>query len=183
MNHLKISSINNIIFPHIKDELQNIFIGIKNPDKIRAGYPLPLTIGFDFDGVIAAPDSEKILMESTLNRYIEYEQKMAHNPLPPGPMCRTAKKFLALKYMLTIYTGRRDLVKLYLITARSSKVAGRVITTLKSCNLFFDEMFFLSGESKEPVIKTIQPDIYIDDKFENMKWYLSGTVIGFTLFK
>ena len=102
---------------------------------------------------------------------------MADIPLPPGPFCEFGKKVLALKKTFALIYGNGGLIKLYLITARSEKVAQRVLTTINYCNLFFDYMFFLAGQSKEPVLEMIQPDIYIDDKIENLKWYLSRYVV------
>ncbi len=156
---------------------RELFIGIKDPSKFVRNRFFPVTIGFDFDGVIATADSESIVHNRGLEEYIKYEQTFGHIPLLPGPVCDFARKLFFIKKQLGKKYGKENLIRLYLISARSSKVAKRVFSTLRYCNLSFDLIFLLGGQSKLNVLRMVQPDLYFDDHFDNMEWYYDKIVM------
>ncbi len=153
-----------------------IYVGLNKSPYSDGWLRLPLVAAFDFDGVIAENSSEWVLREFGLEDYIEHERKFSDVPLNPGPVCNFARRLFALKRYLRLVTGE-ELVRLYLITARSHKVAGRVFRTLEKCGLEFDRVFLLAGAPKRKVLEMVKPHIFIDDHIENMDWFEDGFVM------
>jgi len=55
-------------------------------------------------------------------------------------------------------------IRLALITARNSPAHERVLKTLRAWQVRIDEMFFLGGAPKDPVLRAFQPHIFFDDR-------------------
>lgn len=156
---------------------------------IAAGYPggliLPaksisqdasdeLRIAFDFDGVIANDESEKIFQQnSDLKEFHKYEVEMAQIAHKPGPLADFFKK---LSYLQVLEEEQLNLDKNYqrilstaIVTARNAPAHERVINTLEAWGVSADMVFFLGGMDKNRVLNQLNPQIFFDDQMTHLK--------------
>jgi 5'-nucleotidase len=121
-----------------------------------------LRIAFDGDAVLFSEDSEKIYKEKGLQAFLSHEQANANKPLPDGPFAKLFRKLAALQRR-----GDKEeqaLIRTALVTARNSPADERVIKTLRQWNVRIDEVFFMGGLSKAPVLEAFKAHIFFDDQ-------------------
>ncbi|CAB1339898.1 unnamed protein product [Coregonus sp. 'balchen'] len=123
-----------------------------------------LKVAFDGDGVLFSDESEIIFKQHGLDRFIEHEMKFEDTPLPEGPL----KCFLeALVKLQRKFKNERENcpIRTYLVTSRGEDCGGaRVHKTLRLWDLEIDDIRFLKGAPKGPVLQEIQPHIFFDDQ-------------------
>jgi 5'-nucleotidase len=128
-----------------------------------------LRVAFDFDGVLADDESEKIYEKSkNLEAYYEYESTKADIPLNPGPLSDFFKK-LSYFQKLEAKKMERDesyksILKTAIITARNAPAHERIAASLKNWGVTVDELFLLGGIEKSRILETFAPQIYFDDQ-------------------
>ena len=125
-----------------------------------------IRIAFDGDAVIFSDESEAIYKEKGLEAFLEFEEKMAKNPMTEGPFT----KFLqTIQKIQNLSNAEVKPFRLALVTARGSKARERVLRTLRAWEIDIDETFFLSGMEKSEVLKAFRPHIFFDDQDVHLK--------------
>jgi 5'-nucleotidase len=144
-----------IISTHVTDK------EIDNPE---------LRVAFDFDGVIADDESERVYTNAggVLDQYHQYETSHVNDPHSPGPLADFFKK---LALFQRIETSKKDndptykkIIKTAIITARNSPSHERAINTLKYWGVSVDDMFLLGGIEKRRILEVYKPHLYFDDQ-------------------
>ncbi|KAI1895148.1 hypothetical protein AGOR_G00103320 [Albula goreensis] len=122
----------------------------------------PLRVAFDGDAVVFCDESERAMHQQGLEAFLRHEQEKEDIPLEKGPLTC----FLEALGMLQQKLHAEDCpIRTYLVTSRDATTSGaRVMKTLKSWGLQFDETHFLAGAPKGPVLETICPHIFFDDQ-------------------
>ncbi|MCK9439169.1 MAG: 5'-nucleotidase [Patescibacteria group bacterium] len=141
-------------------------------DRIVGDEEKELRIAFDFDGVLADDESEKIYRGKGLKKYQKSEIKKSYKPLKPGPLQDFAKKIVELRKLesLKLEGSKRykRAIKIILVTARSAPAHERAIHTLESWGIDIDQSFFLGTTKKKNILETLNPHIYFDDQKKNI---------------
>jgi len=153
------------------------------PAVFRHKADLPLTVGFDFDGVLVGDESEEFYQLGkkhpswTMEQYHNAELAQAGKMMSHGPLLKFAQKLSALRDNIkTHFASKRDrhpsdlnriIPKLFLITARNSKAVQRALNILSSVGLYFDEL--ACGIDKAKAMSAIgHPHIFFDDSPANV---------------
>lgn len=131
-----------------------------------------LRIAFDFDGVLADDESEKIYQNAGLYTYQQYESERSSIPLNAGPIIDLLKK-ISFYQKLEAHKAEQDstykpLLKTSIVTARNAPVHTRMINTLNSWGIDINEAFFLGGIDKSRVLNVMRPHIYFDDQLGHL---------------
>jgi 5'-nucleotidase len=132
-----------------------------------------LRVAFDFDGVIADDESEKVYKESNqLELYMNYETENVNKPHSPGLLGDFFKK---ISYFQKLETKKQEneknykkILKTAIITARNSPAHERAINTLKSWGVTVDSFFSLGGIEKKRILEILKPHLYLDDQIEHL---------------
>lgn len=126
---------------------------IDNTEQIR--------IAFDGDAVLFAEDSELIYKKHGLAAFKENETQHADDAMSEGPFV----KFLKIIANLQSSLGEnQNFIRTALVTARDAPSHERVIKTLRKWGVRIDEVFFLGGISKNPILKAFGAQIFFDDQ-------------------
>ncbi|MDX9827376.1 MAG: 5'-nucleotidase [Spirochaetia bacterium] len=138
-----------------------------------------LRIAFDFDGVIAGDEAERLYRSpGGQERFAEVELRKAATPLDPGPMKPFFEKLAALQQhqrsggftgSAGIEGGTRTMIRTAIITARNAPAHERVINTLKRWGIFTDEIFFLGGIEKRRILEAFKPHLFFDDQLRHFE--------------
>lgn len=150
---------------------------------IQSGYPagivLPsiveddesereLRIAFDFDGVIADDESEKVYKEKGLPEFNNHEVVKSQEPHNPGLLADLFKKLAVLQKLEEKLEesnpAYKRLICTAIITARSAPAHERVVTTLEEWGITPNKTFFLGGMEKRHILKAFKPHIFFDDQ-------------------
>ncbi|MFA5012132.1 MAG: 5'-nucleotidase [Ignavibacteria bacterium] len=134
---------------------------------------LELRVAFDFDGVIADDEAEKVYAESKqLEIYYEYETKHRQEALNPGPL---GDFFRKLSYFQKMESKKAEndltykkILKTAIITARNAPAHERAINTLKEWKVEVDEMFLLGGIEKKRILEVMKPHLFFDDQLTHL---------------
>ncbi len=131
-----------------------------------------LRIAFDFDGVLADDEAEKVYKETGLATYHQYETEHAAEPLHSGPVIELLKKIsyyqkLEQRKLKDDPTYTR-ILKTAIVTARNAPAHERMINTLNHWKVDVDEAFFLGGIDKARVLNIMKPHIFFDDQLVHL---------------
>lgn len=131
-----------------------------------------LRIAFDFDGVLADDESEKIYQQDGLPKYQQYESERSDIPLNAGPVIDLLKK-ISFYQKLEAKKAKQDptytpMLKTAIVTARNAPVHKRMINTLNEWGVDINEAFFLGGIDKSRILNVMQPHIYFDDQMGHL---------------
>lgn len=134
---------------------------------------LELRVAFDFDGVIADDQAEKVFKESgQLEIFHEHEVEHITEPHNPGPLADFFKK---LSFFQQLETKKevedpsyKKIVKTAIVTARNAPSHERAINTLKEWGVTVDEMFLLGGIEKKRILEILKPHLYLDDQISHL---------------
>ena len=121
-----------------------------------------LRIAFDGDAVLFSDESEAIYQKEGLENFLEHEVQNAKKPLPDGPFAKLFRALSKLQRQGDIV--ERQLIRTALVTARNAPADERVVRTLRAWGVRIDEVFFLGGALKAPVLKAFRPHIFFDDQ-------------------
>ena len=126
-----------------------------------------LRIAFDADAVIFSDESEQIYKTHGLEKFKELEEQKFDIPLKPGPFARF---FTSLHTIQNKFDNPEDCpLELGIITARNSPAHKRLILTLRNWGISINQIFFLGGLDKNPIIRAYKPHIYFDDQHKHLK--------------
>lgn len=136
-----------------------------------------LRVAFDFDGVLASDESERVYAEKDLASFQAHEQQEVARPHESGPL----KDLLAkINVIQGVEEERRAEDRSYqirlhvaIVTARNAPAHERAIRSLQEWGLRVDDAFFLGGIAKQPILETLKPHIYFDDQLP----HLEGAVV------
>lgn len=124
-----------------------------------------IRLAFDGDSCIFGSTVDELYEKEGIDAVYQHEERMRSVPIEPGPLKSFLEKIDQLKHKVN--KVRPGLIQTALITARSPQCSPRVINTLKSWGVFFDEMFFMSGDDKNEAIKRFSADMFFDDRMDN----------------
>jgi 5'-nucleotidase len=134
-----------------------------------------LRIAFDFDGVLASDDSEKVYKETGGNMevYFQHEQQHANEALPLGPIGPLLQKISFFqKLEKKKAEGNKSyqrILKTAIVTARNAPAHERVVYSLKEWGVEVDEAFFLGGIEKSRILNIMKPHIFFDDQITHLE--------------
>lgn len=132
-----------------------------------------LRIAFDFDGVLADDEAEKVYQETDLQSYHQYETIHKNDPLGPGLLKDLLKKISFFQKMESKKEkGNPDYKKVLrtsIITARNAPSHERMVNTLNKWGIEVDEAFFLGGIDKSRVLNIMKPHMFFDDQMVHME--------------
>lgn len=127
-----------------------------------------LRVAFDFDGVLASDESERVFQKSGLKDFQENEALNASNPLEEGRLAiflralnRIQEIEDALKQKDPNYKQR---LRVAIVTARNAPAHERVVSTLRERGLHVNDAFFLGGIDKSKILNVLRPHIFFDDQ-------------------
>lgn len=131
-----------------------------------------LRIAFDFDGVIATDEAEKIYQEKGMEAFHNHERSLVDTPLEPGLLGDLFKK---ISYFQKMEAKRHQkdqdykrILKTSIVTARNAPSHERLINTLKSWGVDVNEAFFLGGIDKSRVLDIMHPHMFFDDQMGHL---------------
>lgn len=130
-----------------------------------------LRIAFDFDGVLADDESEKVYQKDGLVTYQQYESERSSVPLNAGPVIGLLKKISSYQRLEASKAEKENykpMLKTAIVTARNAPVHERMINTLNSWGIDINEAFFLGGIDKSRVLNVMRPHIYFDDQMGHL---------------
>jgi len=128
-----------------------------------------LRLAFDFDGVIADDEAEKVYQETgSIDAFQKLETLRKLEPHQGGPLSGLFKR-ISFYQKLENEKHITDpafvkMLKIAIITARNAPAHERMVNTLRSWNISVDEAFFLGGIEKKRVLEVMKPHIYFDDQ-------------------
>lgn len=132
-----------------------------------------LRIAFDFDGVLADDQSERVMQESGLSAFHEHEVTNDVTPHNPGPL----RDFLAkINVIQRREEERRQAdpdykvrVRVSIVTARNAPSHERAVRSLKEWGVAVNDAFFLGGIDKGAILETLRPHIFFDDQMGHLR--------------
>ena len=122
-------------------------------------------IAFDGDSVLFSSEADECYRKFGLEAFRRSEAENATIPLGDGPFKRV---LMALKELQKQYPAGCAPLKVGLVTARGIPSHGRVIQTLRSWDLYVDEVVFAGGCPKGPLLQAFGADIFFDDTQKNI---------------
>jgi len=134
---------------------------------------MELRVAFDFDGVIADDQAEKVFSETgQLQMFHEHEQKHISIPHNPGPLADFFKKLSFFQQLETkkeqVDPTYKKILKTAIVTARNAPSHERAINTLKDWGVTVDEMFLLGGIEKRRILEILKPHLFLDDQITHL---------------
>lgn len=131
-----------------------------------------LRVAFDFDGVLADDEAEKIFKSEGLESFKKHETKHQEREHNPGLLADLFRK-LALLQQLENTKLQQDptykpILRTAIITARNAPAHDRVINTLNSWGVEADQTFFLGGMDKRRILNIFRPHIFFDDQISHL---------------
>lgn len=132
-----------------------------------------LRIAFDFDGVLADDSAERVYQSGGLEEYQESESALAQVPLSRGPMADFLQKINRIQGLEDARSaddpeGYKRRVRVAVVTARSAPAHERAINSIRGWGLSVNDVFFLGGIDKGPILEVLQPHIFFDDQRRNV---------------
>ena len=156
-------------------------------DALKLGYPAgkivaspiddddspELRLAFDFDGVLADDESEKVYKEQGMEEYRKYESSKSFEPLSPGPLEPLLKKISNFQKMERKYGETHSdyvpKIKTSIVTARNAPAHERMIRTLNSWGIDVDSLFLLGGMKKDSILSILKPHMFFDDQMAHLE--------------
>lgn len=133
-----------------------------------------LRLAFDFDGVLASDESEKIYKTSgDINAFYSHEVAHAGEALQLGPVGVLLQKISAFqqleKQRALQDASYQRILKTSIVTARSAPAHERVVASLKAWGVEVDDAFFLGGIEKARILNILKPHIFFDDQMTHFE--------------
>jgi 5'-nucleotidase len=179
-------------YPYIGAFNTSIFLSAHSEDvisAIRAGFPAGLVfpstavedeadhelrIAFDFDGVLADDQSEKVYQEhKNLDLFHQHETEHVDKPHDAGPL---KDLFTKIGYFQKLEAqrestepGYKPAVRIAIVTARNAPSNERLVTSLSSWGMSAAEIFLMGGIEKRRVLEVLKPHIFFDDQLTHIE--------------
>lgn len=169
----------------------SLFLSANREDVInamKAGYPAGLVlksqaddspddgslrVAFDFDGVLADDESERVYRDRGVDEYRRVETDRALEPHNHGLLMVLLKKLSWLQGLenkkQAADPGYHRHLRIAIITARNAPAHERAVTTLRDADVHPDEVFFLGGVDKSRVLKVFRPHMFFDDQMIHLE--------------
>ncbi len=132
-----------------------------------------LRLAFDFDGVLADDESEKVYKEKGMEEYRRYESSKKTEPLSPGPLEPLLKKISSFQKMERTYGMTHPeyvpKIKTSIVTARNAPAHERMILTLNSWGIDVNALFLLGGMDKDKILSILKPHMFFDDQMVHLE--------------
>lgn len=133
-----------------------------------------LRLAFDFDGVLATDESEKIYKTSgDINVFYNHEVAHASEALQLGPVGVLLQKISAFQQLEKQRAAQdktyKRILKTSIVTARSAPAHERVVASLKAWGVEVDDAFFLGGIEKARILNILKPHIFFDDQMTHFE--------------
>lgn len=146
-----------------------------------------LRVAFDFDGVLAGDESERVYREAEgIEEYLQHEDENSHIPLAPGllkPLLSDLNRIQTLEEERRVgdpnYAPR---LRISLITARNAPAHERPVHSMREWGVNVNDAFFLGGIEKSRVLKVLRPHIFFDDQqvhLDGANEYIAGVHIPY----
>ncbi|MBT0995532.1 5'-nucleotidase [Cellulomonas sp. DKR-3] len=133
-----------------------------------------LRIAFDFDGVLADDESERVMKDAAddLQAFHDHEVANIATAHGGGPLRDFLAKVNAIQrreeerhsldpnYQLRVHVA--------IVTARNAPSHRRAVETLKQWGLRVNDAFFLGGVEKRRVLEVLKPHIFFEDQLGNL---------------
>lgn len=134
---------------------------------------MELRVAFDFDGVIADDQAEKVYTDTgQLALFHEHEQENISVPHNPGPLADFFKKLSFFQQLETkkevADPSYKKMLKTAIVTARNAPSHERALNTLKEWGVTVDEMFLLGGIEKRRILEILKPHLFFDDQMTHL---------------
>jgi 5'-nucleotidase len=127
-----------------------------------------LRIAFDFDGVIADDEAEKVFQAGNIDEFFESEVVHAQEALKRGPLNRLLSEVARLQRVERARAAEDSsytpFIRTAIVTSRNAPAHKRVVTTLRAWEIEVDEVFFLGGMDKRRILNVLKPHIFFDDQ-------------------
>lgn len=127
-----------------------------------------LRIAFDFDGVIADDEAERVFQAGNIDEFFESEVVHAQEALKRGPLNRLLSEVARLQRLERIRAAEDSaytpFIRTAIVTSRNAPAHKRVVTTLRAWEIEVDEVFFLGGMDKRRILNVLKPHIFFDDQ-------------------
>lgn len=134
---------------------------------------MELRLAFDFDGVLADDEAERVFQARGLAAFSKEETRKREIPLQKGPLADLLGRIAAIQHLQEALRREHPDVpkclKIAIVTARNAPSHERMINTLKSWHLSVDEAFFLGGIEKRRVLSVMRPHMYFDDQTQHLE--------------
>lgn len=132
-----------------------------------------LRVAFDFDGVLASDESERVYREAGgIEEYLEHEDLNSHVPLAPGllkPLLADLNRIQTLEEELSARDpSYRPRLRISLITARNAPAHERPVHSMRQWGVNVNDAFFLGGIEKSRVLKVLRPHVFFDDQQQHL---------------
>jgi len=131
-----------------------------------------LRIAFDFDGVLADDEAEKVYADGQIKAFQAHETIHSQRPHDPGPL---KELFTKIGFFQKLETKRADADRTYkpalrvaIVTARNAPANERLATTLKHWGFDAAELFLMGGIDKTRVLGVLKPNIFFDDQLSHL---------------
>lgn len=151
---------------------------------LPAGHVLPSTatyddadpslrVAFDFDGVLASDEAERVYREDGIAKYKDHEDAHSHIPLAPGllqPLLADLNRIQSLederRASDPTYSPR---LRISLITARDAPSHERAVHSMREWGVNVNDAFFLGGIEKSKVLMVLRPHIFFEDQQQHLE--------------
>lgn len=141
-----------------------------------------LRVAFDFDGVLADDEAEKVYKKSKdIATYLKSEHASRDRALKPGPLERLLRDLNAIQ-QVEAERSREDAtyqprLRIALVTARNAPAHERAVLSMRAWGVHVNDAFFLGGLPKSRVLEVLKPHIFFDDQTVHLDG-ASGAVVG-----
>ena len=131
-----------------------------------------LRLAFDFDGVLADDEAEKVYKAGDLEQFQQYELENKDRPLGPGPLTALMRRLAHFQELdaslVKADPSRQRLLRVAIVTARSAPAHERFVHTLSAWGMEADEVFLLGGIEKKRVLDILKPHLFFDDQMAHL---------------
>ncbi|HVK21289.1 MAG TPA: 5'-nucleotidase [Actinokineospora sp.] len=132
-----------------------------------------LRIAFDFDGVLADDESERVMQGNGLEKFHEHETTnlaATHNPGPLKDFLKGINRIQQREEEKRLADPKyRVRVRVSVVTARNAPSHERAVLSLKEWGLRVNDAFFLGGIDKSKVLQVLKPHLFFDDQKLNLE--------------
>lgn len=134
-----------------------------------------LRIAFDFDGVLASDESERIYKSSgeNMEEYLQHEVEHREEALQLGPIGKLLQKISTIQQLEKAKSAEDSsysrIIKTAIVTARNAPAHERVVASLREWGVEVDETFFLGGIEKARILNIMKPHIFFDDQMTHLR--------------
>ncbi|MDN0199745.1 5'-nucleotidase [Streptomyces sp. S.PNR 29] len=132
-----------------------------------------LRIAFDFDGVLADDESERVFRQDGIEGFRAHETLNVTTPHDAGPLRDFLREINKLQRREEerrredeTYVNR---VRVSIVTARGAPAHERAVLSLGNWGVTVNDAFFLGGVDKSSIMDVLRPHIFFDDQESHLR--------------